>query len=145
MAASGDLECMSKMDEDASLLKSPITYGDILGAGGQLGRNAVTPEDAALMQSAEARTYGQTQKDGAAAIMQAAAQENVKAGFVKEDDHSLVAEEGVVAQEILVPGMYAYLFVHHFDRLSYFKMSFLNLCSFLCFQMSNSCNVDAWL
>ncbi|KAG0615805.1 hypothetical protein M758_5G068000 [Ceratodon purpureus] len=104
MAVVGDLEQMSKMGEDVSLLERPITYGDILGAGGQLGKNAVTPEDAALMQSAEARTYGKTHKDGAAAVMQAAAEENVKAGFVKRDDHSQVAEEGVVAQEILVPG-----------------------------------------
>jgi hypothetical protein len=62
------------------------------------------PEDAALMQSAEARTYGQTYKDGAAAVMQAAAEENVKAGFVKRDEHSGVAEKGVIVQEVLVPG-----------------------------------------
>lgn len=99
-------EQMSKMEEDArpSLLKQPVTYGDILGVRGQLGLNAVTPEDAALMQSAESRTFGRTQRDGAAAVMQAAAEENVKAGFVKRGDHSRVAEEGMVAQEILVPG-----------------------------------------
>ena len=99
-------EQMSKMEEDVSLLKGPITYEDILGAGGLLGRNVVMPEDAALMQSAETKTYGKTRKGGAAAMMQAAAEENVKAGFVKKDDHSQVAEEGVVAQEILLPGMY---------------------------------------
>lgn len=104
MAVSG--EQMRKMEEDASHLKRPITYGDILGARGQLGGTAVMPEEAALMASAEARTFGQTQKDGAAAVMQAAAEKNVKAGFVKRADHSLVAEEGVVAQEILVPGTY---------------------------------------
>jgi hypothetical protein len=108
------LEQVSKMEEDGSLLKEPITYGHILGAGGQLGESAVTPEDAALMQSAEARTYGQTQKDGAAALMQAAAEENVRAGFVTKDDHSQVAEEGVAAQEILVPGMYASLDLAYF-------------------------------
>lgn len=104
-----DLDQMSKAGEDeqqrqASLLKRPITYEDILGADGQLGRDTVVPEDAALMQSAEARTFGHTTKDGAAAVMQAAAEENVKAHFVSHDDHSSVAEEGVIAQAILVPG-----------------------------------------
>jgi hypothetical protein len=97
-------EQMSKANEDVSLLKSPITYRDILGAGGKLGFDPVTPEDAALMQSAETRTYGKTQKDGAASVMQAAAEENVKAGFVQKSDHSQVAEEGVAAQKILLPG-----------------------------------------
>jgi hypothetical protein len=36
--------------------------------------------------------------------MQAAAEENVKAGFVQKSDHSQVAEEGVAAQKILLPG-----------------------------------------
>lgn len=100
---------MSKMREDSqteSLLKSPITYGDILGAKEKLAGDTVMPEDAALMQSAEAHTFGHTKKDGAASVMQAAAQENVNAGFanVKEGDHSQVAEEGVIAEEILLPG-----------------------------------------
>ncbi|KAG0564876.1 hypothetical protein KC19_8G146900 [Ceratodon purpureus] len=98
-----EAEQMSKMSEDVSLLKSPVTYGNILGAKEKLGSDVVMPEDAALMQSAEARTFGQTQ-DGAGSVMQAAAEENVKAGFVKKGDHSEVAEEGVIAQEILVPG-----------------------------------------
>jgi hypothetical protein len=97
-------EHVSKMNEDVSLLKSPITYGDILGAQDKLGTDTVVPEDAALMQSAETRTFGHTRKEGAASVMQAAAQENVNAGFVKEGDHSQVAEEGVMAQEILIPG-----------------------------------------
>jgi len=92
-------------EDDVSQLESPITYGNILGAKDKLGSEAVLPEDAALMQSAEARTFGHTKKDGAASVMQAAAQENVKAGLVKDGDHSEVAEEGVVAQEILVPGI----------------------------------------
>lgn len=134
-------EQMSKMKEDdVSLLKSPITYGNILGAKEQLGKDTVTPEDAALMQSAEARTFGQTQKDGAASVMQAAAQENVKAGFIKEGDHSRVAEQGVIAQEILVPGTY----IHHalflletptyFENSCHFELSFLHFnhhCRFL--------------
>lgn len=98
-------EQMSKANEDVSLLKSPITYRDIVGAEGKLGSDPVTPEDAALMQSAETRTYGKTQKDGAASVMQAAAEENVKAGFVQKSDHSQVAEEGVAAQKILLPGI----------------------------------------
>lgn len=99
-------EQVSKMENDdrASLLDRPITYHDILGARGELGVSKVTPEDSALMQSAEARTFGKTPKDGAAATMQAAAEENVKAGFVKRGEHSQVAEEGVAVQEILIPG-----------------------------------------
>lgn len=124
---------MSKMNEDASLLQKPITYGNIFGAVGKLGSDSVLPEDAALMQSAEARTFGQTQKDGAASVMQAAAELNVKAGFVEKDAHSQVAEKGVMAQEILVPGMYNYFHDNVIDLVYAIRLRvcFLNHCNFM--------------
>jgi hypothetical protein len=64
----------------------------------------VTNEDAALMQSAETVTLGKTQKGGAAATMQAAAQLNVSEGLVGTDAHSSVAEQGVSVVEMLIPG-----------------------------------------
>jgi hypothetical protein len=81
-----------------------VTYGDVLGATDKLGSDPVMPEDAALMQSAEARTFGKTRKDGTAPVMQAATEENVKAGFVKEKQSAefepevrvQLAAEGVV-------------------------------------------------
>jgi hypothetical protein len=81
-----------------------VTYGDVLGATDKLGSDPVMPEDAALMQSTEARTFEKTRKDGAAPVMQAAAEENVKAGFVKEKQSAefepevrvQLADEGVV-------------------------------------------------
>jgi len=85
-------------------LRKPVTYGDVFGASGKIGEEAVTEEDAALMQSAETVTLGKTQKGGAAATMQAAAQLNVSEGLLDKDAHSSVAEEGVSVVEMLIPG-----------------------------------------
>jgi len=85
-------------------LTKPVTYGDVFGASGKIGEEAVTEEDAALMQSAETVTLGKTQKGGAAATMQAAAQLNVSEGLVGKDAHSSVAEEGVSVVEMIIPG-----------------------------------------
>ena len=54
------------------------------------------------MQLQLTTAIGKTRKDGAAPVMQAAAEENVKASFVKEADHSQVAEEGVMDLQILL-------------------------------------------
>jgi hypothetical protein len=85
-------------------LTKPVTYGDVFGASGKIGEEPVTNEDAALMQSAETVTLGKTQKGGAAATMQAAAQLNVSEGLVDKDAHSGVAEQGVSVVEMLIPG-----------------------------------------
>jgi hypothetical protein len=85
-------------------LTKPVTYGDVFGASGKIGEEPVTNEDAALMQSAETVTLGKTQKGGAAATMQAAAQLNVSEGLVDADAHSAVAEQGVSVVEMLIPG-----------------------------------------
>lgn len=86
-----------------------------------------------LNVKAEARTFGQTQKDGAASVMQAAAELNVKAGFVEKDAHSQVAEKGVMAQEILVPGMYNYFHDNVIDLVYAIRLRvcFLNHCNFM--------------
>ena len=111
---STEMEQMSKMSEDRTKgLQTPITYGNALGAQGKLSDEPITLEDASLMQSAEARTFGHTEKEGAASIMQAAAQENISRGLVEKDAHSVAAEEGVVAQRIMVPGMIWQRFVGH--------------------------------
>jgi hypothetical protein len=85
-------------------LTKPVTYSDVFGASGKIGEEAVTNEDAALMQSAETVTLGKTQKGGAASAMQAAAQLNVSEGLVDKDAHSSLAEEGVSVVEMLIPG-----------------------------------------
>jgi hypothetical protein len=90
-----------------------VTYGDVLGATDKLGSDPVMPEDAALMQSAKARTFGKTRKDGAAPVMQAAAEENGKARFVKEKQSAesepelrvQLADEGVVQRGLLTRGV----------------------------------------
>ncbi|OVA05444.1 Seed maturation protein [Macleaya cordata] len=53
--------------------KEPIKYGDLFPVSGELATKPVAPQDAALMQTAENLVLGQTQKGGAAAVMQSAA------------------------------------------------------------------------
>ncbi|KAL8481770.1 hypothetical protein ACS0TY_028066 [Phlomoides rotata] len=45
----------------------PIKYGDVFPVSGDLAKQPVAPKDAAVMQSAETRMQGQTQKRGPAA------------------------------------------------------------------------------
>lgn len=87
-------------------MERPITYGDVfLNAPRDLAGQVVTPEDAALMQSAEALATGHTLKHGAASAMQSAAAKNIQHGFVDKDTHSEVAEMGVTVVETVMPGM----------------------------------------
>lgn len=84
---------------------SPITYGDVFPAAVQeVAEEVITPEDASLMQTAEAMAFGQTVKGGAASMMQSAAAKNVQAGFIEKDAHSKVAEYGLSVSETSVPG-----------------------------------------
>ncbi|EFJ27387.1 hypothetical protein SELMODRAFT_172144 [Selaginella moellendorffii] len=85
-------------------MQRPVTYGDIFNVSGEMGKQAITSEDAALMQSAETQAFGQTQKHGAASLMQAAADHNVKTGALSADAHSPVADIGVTVRETVVPG-----------------------------------------
>jgi hypothetical protein len=61
--------------------------GDVRGCFGRDGQAGVGSGDAGgccAHAEREAMTFGKTRKDGAAPVMQAAAEENVKAGFEKE-------------------------------------------------------------
>ncbi|CAN4091320.1 unnamed protein product [Withania somnifera] len=83
----------------------PIKYGDVFGVSGELGEEAVKPEDAAMMQSAETAVLGKTQKGGPAAAMQSAATVNVSAGLVQPGDITdVAAREGVTVTGTAVPG-----------------------------------------
>ncbi|KAJ7973438.1 late embryogenesis abundant protein D-34-like [Quillaja saponaria] len=66
--------------------QEPIKYGDVFNVQGELAGQPVAPKDAAMMQTAENAMLGQTQKGGAASIMQSAAMKNEKAGFVGHAD-----------------------------------------------------------
>ncbi|KAI4317839.1 hypothetical protein L6164_025673 [Bauhinia variegata] len=85
--------------------QAAIKYGDVFNVSGELAYKPIAPEDAAMMQSAEARVLGQTQAGGAAATMQSAATINEEAGVV---GHRQVTDEtgdrGVTVTETKVPG-----------------------------------------
>lgn len=85
--------------------QDPIKYGDVLPVSGDLAQKPITPEDAAMMQSAESRVLGQTQPGGVAAVMQSAATRNEQAGIVGHKDVTDVAgDRGVTVTETQVPG-----------------------------------------
>ncbi|KAH9320750.1 hypothetical protein KI387_015389, partial [Taxus chinensis] len=86
--------------------EAPITYGDVFHVTGNLAAQLITRGDAALMQSAETRALGQTQKGGVASVMQAAARANERAGVVVDgvDDATLAAAQGMAVTETFVPG-----------------------------------------
>ncbi|KAA8548647.1 hypothetical protein F0562_000331 [Nyssa sinensis] len=84
--------------------QEPIRYGDVFLVSGNLASKPIAPQDAAMMQTAEASVLGQTQKGGPAAVMQSAANRNERAGLVGHGDISDVAgEQGVTVVEIDVP------------------------------------------
>ncbi|XP_062171758.1 late embryogenesis abundant protein D-34-like [Alnus glutinosa] len=98
---------MSKEQEGRPLdeKEEPIKYGDVFNVSGDLASNPITPQDAAMMQTAESMALGQTQKGGPAAVMQSAATRNERAGLVGHLDFSDVAgDQGVNVTEIDVPG-----------------------------------------
>ncbi|KAL5195075.1 Late embryogenesis abundant protein D-34 [Glycine soja] len=85
--------------------QNPIKYGDIFVVSGDLAQKPVAPEDAAMMQSAEARVLGQTQPGGAASVMQSAATRNEQAGLVGHRDVTdVTGDRGVTVTETKVPG-----------------------------------------
>lgn len=85
-----------------------VTYGDVFPAvavqHGYLAEQAITTEDASLMQTAEAMAFGHTLKDGAASAMQSAAAKNVTGGWVEKIAHSPISEYGFSVTETAVPG-----------------------------------------
>lgn len=85
--------------------QDPIKYGDVLPVYGDLSQKPITPEDAAMMQSAESRVLGQTQPGGVASVMQSAATRNEQAGIVGHKDVTdVTGDHGVTVTETQVPG-----------------------------------------
>ncbi|KAF3786150.1 Late embryogenesis abundant protein D-34 [Nymphaea thermarum] len=82
----------------------PIKYGDVFDVSGGLADQRVAPRDAAMMQSAENLSLGQSPKGGAAAAMQSAARRNENAGLVGHDELSPAAREGMTVTEMDAPG-----------------------------------------
>ncbi|KAI3778421.1 hypothetical protein L2E82_07701 [Cichorium intybus] len=84
--------------------KEPIKYGDVFPVSGELADKPVAPQDAAMMQAAETTVFGQTQKGGTAAAMQAAATINERAGFVSHEDLTVTGDQGVSVTATEIPG-----------------------------------------
>jgi hypothetical protein len=85
--------------------EEPIEYGDVFNVSGELSSKPIAPQDAAMMQTAENMVLGQTQKGGPAALMQAAATRNEKAGLVGHREFSdFAGDQGVDVTEIDAPG-----------------------------------------
>ncbi|XP_039136975.1 late embryogenesis abundant protein D-34-like [Dioscorea cayenensis subsp. rotundata] len=83
---------------------SPIKYSDVFNVSGSLSDQTITPQDAAMMQSAETLTTGQTLPASAASTMQSAATRNKRAGHVTRDDISpAAAHHGVSVTQSDLP------------------------------------------
>ncbi|KAI3975763.1 hypothetical protein MKX01_023189 [Papaver californicum] len=91
---------------DSNQQKAPIKYGDVFPhVSGELASKPISPQDAAMMQTAENLVLGQTQKGGAAAVMQSAATKNEKAGLVGHTDVTdITGDQGVTVVETDAPG-----------------------------------------
>ncbi|KAF5801270.1 putative Late embryogenesis abundant protein, SMP subgroup [Helianthus annuus] len=83
--------------------EQPIKYGDVFQVSGELANKAITPEDAATMQSAENMVLGHTHKGGPAAVMQSAASVNRNRGLhqVTGDQQVTVSDAEVAGQHII--------------------------------------------
>ncbi|XP_030543436.1 late embryogenesis abundant protein D-34-like [Rhodamnia argentea] len=85
--------------------RDPVKYGDVFDVSSDLASKPIAPQDAAMMQTAEAVVFGQTQKGSPAAVMQSAATRNEQAGLVGHRDATDVAkDQGVTVTETDVPG-----------------------------------------
>ncbi|KAJ0264731.1 Late embryogenesis abundant protein 32 [Hirschfeldia incana] len=85
--------------------QEPVKYGDVFEVSGELADKTIAPEDANMMQAAETRVFGHTQKGGTAAVMQSAATANKRGGFVRQGEATdLAAEQGVTVAQTDVPG-----------------------------------------
>ncbi|XP_059649267.1 late embryogenesis abundant protein D-34-like [Cornus florida] len=85
--------------------KEPIKYGDVFQVSGDLVSKPISPQDAAIMQTAETTVFGKTRKGGPAATMQSAATRNERAGLVGHTDVTDVAgDQGVTVTETDLPG-----------------------------------------
>ncbi|KAF2325202.1 hypothetical protein GH714_025161 [Hevea brasiliensis] len=84
--------------------EDPVKYEYVFDVRGNLASEPVAPVDAASMQSAESQVLGRTQRGGPAAVMQSAANVNVRAGLVDPDDASEVVRESVTVTETNIGG-----------------------------------------
>ncbi|MCE3216305.1 hypothetical protein HAX54_006071 [Datura stramonium] len=75
--------------------ESPVKHGDVFHVKGELAGETVAPRDAAMIQSMEHRTYGHISKGGPASVMQSAANQNERAGFITHQDVNAAANQGV--------------------------------------------------
>lgn len=86
---------------DDKIEEKAIKYGDVLDVKGDLADEKVAPADAAMMQSAESKMFGEVEKGGPASLLQSAANKNEKAGFVGHND---VTCQGVTVSDTHLPG-----------------------------------------
>ncbi|KAL1539749.1 late embryogenesis abundant protein D-34-like [Salvia divinorum] len=76
------------MDKESEKPKKfeAIKYGDVFNVSGELAAKAITPQDAAAVESAEKSVLGETQKSGMATVMKSVADLNAQRGVVGHDD-----------------------------------------------------------
>ncbi|XP_030536107.1 late embryogenesis abundant protein D-34-like [Rhodamnia argentea] len=80
----------------------PIKYGNVFSVSGDLASKPIAPQDAAMMQSAEATVLGEPQRGGPVDAMRAAAAWNERAGLVgHEDVTDVAAKEGATVGRIV--------------------------------------------
>ncbi|RWW58321.1 hypothetical protein BHE74_00034815 [Ensete ventricosum] len=85
--------------------EQPIKYGDVFAVSGSLAGEAISPRDAAMMQSAENRVLGQTPQGGVASVMESAAMWNEQRGLVGHDQFSdTPGRQGVSVTQTDIPG-----------------------------------------
>lgn len=83
----------------------PIKYGDVFKVSGELASEPVAPQDAAILQAAEAAVVGNTPMGAPAALVQSAADLNEQRGFVGHGDMTaVVRDRGVTVAEAEVGG-----------------------------------------
>ncbi|XAR54675.1 hypothetical protein NMG60_11029915 [Bertholletia excelsa] len=71
--------------------QEPVKYGDVFQVSGDVAEKPIAPAEAAVMRNAEAAAFGQPQRDGPAAVMEAAAAVNERAGLVRPGEVTDVA------------------------------------------------------
>lgn len=103
-----DTQKKKKMSQDQPQRperEQPLKYGDCFNVKGDLADQPIAPQDAAMMQSAEAMVFGKNQKGGPASVMQAAAAKNERSGHVSHDATTqLAGDEGITVAETKLPG-----------------------------------------
>ncbi|PWA39982.1 seed maturation protein [Artemisia annua] len=87
--------------------QEPIKYGDVFKVSGGIANQPITRQDAATMQTAENTVLGTVQKGGPAAVMQSAADVNIKRGAVGRDDTgTVIGDQGVAISDAEVCGQH---------------------------------------